>query len=403
MIPPPLPSDEEARLAALERYRLDGLGREVAFDHAAEVASQAFKVPISLVSIVGAEEQCFKGAHGLAALSTPRAISFCGYALHATEPFVIEDALQDERFFDNPLVTGDPGIRFYAGAPLVLSDGTIPGTLCLIDREPRTFSEDEREELTRLAKLVVDIIELRLEGIVAEERHQALARMKDEFISATTHELRTPLTSISGSLGLLLAGAAGEMPDRATRLIQMAQSNSKRLVGLVNDILDMDKLISGQMQLDAAPLKVSELLAETVHANSGYSNQHGVNLAIKEPDVGLAVVGDHGRLLQVLTNLVSNAVKFSEKDGTVTLSAQPRDQERVRITVADQGRGIPDEFKDRIFSRFAQAHASDERDKGGTGLGLAIVKELVTQMGGEVSFDTQIGSGTSFHVDLPSP
>lgn len=402
MIPPSLPSDEEARLSALERYRLDGIGREVAFDHATDLAVQAFDVPISLVSIVGAEAQCFKGAHGLATPSTPRDVSFCGHALHAADTLVIEDALEDKRFFDNPLVTGDPQIRFYAGAPLLLRDGSIPGTLCLIDREPRAFSNTEREELKGLARLVVDIIELRLEGIIAEERQQALARMKDEFISATSHELRTPLTSIAGSLGLLLAGAAGELPERAIRLVKIAHANSKRLVTQVNDILDMDKLASGGMHFDTAPLNVSELIAETVQANSGYATEHAVELAMAPVPDQLTILGDHHRLLQVLANLVSNAIKFSHPHGTVNLSAEDLGDARVRITIADQGRGIPEEFKNRIFSRFAQADASNVREKGGTGIGLTIVKELVTRMGGEVSFDTELGKGTSFHVDLPT-
>ncbi|HEV2080743.1 MAG TPA: GAF domain-containing sensor histidine kinase [Allosphingosinicella sp.] len=402
MIPPPIPNQEEARLAALKRYQIEGVGREAAFDHATDLAAHLFEVPISLVSIVGAEEQRFKGATGLAAPCTSRDVSFCGHALHRTDVLVVEDALKDERFFDNPLVTGDPHIRFYAGAPLLLGDGTIPGTLCLIDRKPRSFSREEEEDLTRLAKLVVVIIEMRLESIVAEERQHALARMKDEFVAATSHELRTPLTSIAGSLGLLLAGAAGDLPERARRLVGIAHSNSKRLVGLVNDILDMDKLASGKMHLDSDPVDVAQVLGETVEANGGFAADHCVRLVSDPVPSGLKVLADHRRLLQVLTNLLSNAVKFSPKDGTVTLSARESEEGRVRITVADKGRGIPEEFKSRIFSRFAQADASDEREKGGTGLGLAIVKEIVTQMGGAVSFDTALGEGTSFHVDLPA-
>ena len=402
MIPPPLLTNEEARLAAIERYRMEGVGREVAFDHATDLAALVFQVPISLVSIVGAQEQCFRGAHGLGVLSTPRHVSFCGHALELDQVLVVEDALEDNRFFDNPLVTGDPQIRFYAGAPLLLRDGSRPGTLCLIDRKPRSFTEAESKELTGLAKVVVDIIELRLEGLVAEERHQALARMKDEFLSATTHELRTPLTSISGSLGLLLAGAGGEVTEKAQRLIQIALTNSKRLIGLVNDILDIDKLASGEMHLDAAPIAVADILSEAVQANNGYAREHGIHLNYNFEASGLTVIGDRHRLIQVLTNLISNAVKFSAREGTVRLSANELEDQWVRIIVADQGRGIPEEFRKRIFTRYAQADASDVREKGGTGLGLSIVKELVAQMGGRVSFETELGSGTCFYVDLPA-
>ena len=141
MIPPPLPSNEESRLAALERYRLDGIGRERAFDHATDLAAQLFKVPISLVSIVGADEQCFKGAHGLDGLSTPRAVSFCGHAILRREVMVVPDALRDPRFADNPMVTGEPRIRFYAGYPLVLPCGSCVGTLCIVDTRPHQLDE----------------------------------------------------------------------------------------------------------------------------------------------------------------------------------------------------------------------------------------------------------------------
>lgn len=402
MISPLIPSNEEARLAALERYRLGGIGREVVFNHVTDLAANAFKVPISLISIVGADEQRFKGAHGLGTLCTSRHVSFCGHALESTEVLVVEDALKDKRFFDNPLVTGDPQIRFYAGAPLLLEDGTVPGTLCLIGREPRVFTSEEGDQLKHLARLVVDIIELRLDSIMAEEKQQALARMKDEILSVTSHELRTPLTSIAGSLGLLTAGAAGELPPRAKRLIEIAHSNSKRLVGLVNDILDMDKLTSGEMHLDKTLLSVAEILNEAVDANRGYASEHGVNLANEPVPAAMTVMGDHQRLLQVLANLISNAVKFSMKGGSVTLTANNLNRDEVRITVADKGRGIPEEFRQRMFTRFAQADASDAREKAGTGLGLAIVKKLVTQMGGRISFDTEIGCGTSFHLDLPT-
>jgi signal transduction histidine kinase len=400
MLIPPIPTDEEARLAAIERYRLSGVGREPAFDHATRFSARLFDVPISLVSIVNATEQCFRGAHGLDAVGTPRDISFCGFAILHDEVMVVEDAAKDPRFFDNPLVTGEPHIRFYAGAPLRLKDGLVPGTLCLIGREPRTFSERQREELKEFAGLVVDTIELRLANIVAEERQQALAQMKDAFVSSTSHELRTPLTSISGSLGLLASGVAGELPERATRLIKIAHSNSIRLVHLVNDILDMEKLASGEVHFDALPVSVENVVSDVVQGNEGYALKHNVRIEIGDMPSGVEVIGDEHRLVQVLTNLVSNAVKFSNEGGLVTLSARERG-DAVRITVSDTGRGIPDEFKDRIFTRFAQADASDAREKGGTGLGLSIVKEIVTRMKGDVSFDTALGQGTSFHVDLP--
>lgn len=375
-------------------------GHEAAFNRAADLAALMFDVPIALISIVGAKEQFFKGAKGLSTPRTSRDVSFCGHAILQHEVMVIEDARRDARFANNPLVSGEPYIRFYAGAPLTLHDGTIPGTVCLIDSRPRKFGERARRELANLARLVVEIIELRLHSIAAEDRHAALTRMQDDFIAVTSHELRTPLTALIGALGLLQARAADGFPAGADRLLKIAHSNAERLGALVNDILDFSKLSSGSARFDADTLAVGELLAEAVQLNCGYAARREVELLVDPVPASLTVVADKHRLMQVLANLISNAVKFSDRHGKVVLRAIA-EGEKTKITVVDEGPGIPHEFRARIFTRFAQASVSDERDKGGTGLGLAIVREIVARMDGEVAFDTTLGLGSSFHVFLP--
>ena len=400
MITARLPDNEAVRLEAIARYRLDGPGQEPAFDHAVQLAVNAFDVPISLVSIVGADLQCFKGKVGLDADQTPRDVSFCAHALLADDLFVIEDALRDERFADNPLVTGDPSIRFYAGAPLRLKDGLVPGTLCLIDHRPRTLSEKERATLAKLARLVVDLIELRLDSTVAEERHRALDRMKDEFLSATSHELRTPVTSIMGSLGLL-DRLSDDLPENARRLVRIARDNSKRLAGLVNDVLDLSRLAEGAITLDLVPLDASGQLREAIEANSGFASTHDVRLECDAAAPGLIVVADANRLQQVLSNLLSNAIKFSPPQAVVSLAAR-QEGKRIVIAVEDTGCGIPEEFQARIFNRFEQARESDAAVKGGSGLGLAIARELTRLMHGEIGFVSKPGEGATFWISLPA-
>ncbi|WP_106640040.1 CHASE3 domain-containing protein [Allosphingosinicella vermicomposti] len=231
------------------------------------------------------------------------------------------------------------------------------------------------------------------------ERRQ-VEQMKSEFVSTVSHELRTPLTSIAGSLGLLSGGAAGALPDKAARLIEIAHSNSERLVRLINDILDIEKIESGKMEFDVRPILLQPLLRQAVQANQGYADSFGVQLALEPGDEGAKVLADPDRLMQVVTNLVSNAIKFSPKGEVVRLSTAPLDR-RYRVTVEDRGDGIPEAFRARIFSKFAQADSSDARQKGGTGLGLSIVREIVSRLRGSVSFDTVEGEGTVFHVDLP--
>ncbi len=399
MIVAPIPHDEPERLAALVRHHLDSPGREPAFDHAVQLAAETFGVPISLISIVGADLQCFKGNHGLNADQTPRDIAFCSHAILRDDVLVVEDALDDPRFADNPLVQGEPRIRFYAGAPLRLRDGQVPGTLCLIDHRPRVFSQRDRIMLRRLATVVVDLIEMRLGNLLAEERHRALERMKDEFLAATSHELRTPVTSIVGSLGLL-GMLSDALPENARRLVQIAQNNGERLSRLINDVLDLSRLSDGAITIEVAPVSATQALAECLEAHLGYAAKHDILLELGQTETGLSFEADADRLQQVLSNLVSNGVKFSTKPGPVQLSAK-RVADKVRLSVTDTGRGIPEAFRDRIFERFVQVEGSDATQKGGSGLGLAISRELVMQMGGKIDFESAAGRGTTFFVEFP--
>jgi signal transduction histidine kinase len=229
-----------------------------------------------------------------------------------------------------------------------------------------------------------------------------LERLKDEFVSTVSHELRTPLTSIAGSLGLLMGNAAGSLPKSAERLLEIAHTNSVRLVRLVNDILDIEKLESGHVAFDFRKIKIRPLVEQTVEAIRGYAEGHKVKVRI-EAAVGVDDVrADTDRVAQVLTNLVSNAIKFSPPDGEVVIAIEKEAEvNAVRITVRDHGPGISADFKSRIFERFAQADATNARRKGGTGLGLSIAKQIMDRLGGEVGFADAPGGGTIFHFELP--
>ena len=232
------------------------------------------------------------------------------------------------------------------------------------------------------------------------ERKQ-VERMKTEFVSTVSHELRTPLTSIAGSLGLLSGGAAGALPERAARLVDIAYNNCQRLVRLINDILDIEKIESGQMRFDNRPVDLVAATESCVQANGGFAETHRVTIAFAPSAGDATVIADPDRLAQIVTNLLSNAIKFSPVGGVVDVMIRPLDR-RYRLSIADRGPGIPPEFRDRIFAKFAQADSSDTRSKGGTGLGLSIVRELAVRMGGSVTFEDRDGGGTVFSVDLPA-
>lgn len=656
MLTPEFPPNESRRLAVLRALKILDTRPEQRFDRITVFARTLFDVPISLVSLVDNDRQWFKSRAGLDATQTPRSVSFCGHAILAEDVFVVEDATIDERFRDNPLVTGEPFVRFYGGMPLNVA-GFLLGTLCIIDHKARKFSDRDRDllrmlagwverELTILSELQTMSIQLesqsRLEavlngiadgvittdtegvvesanpaatkifayrqdefigkrlselvpirdraasiaylqklnglpdplarvgmeavgqrgdgsefavelsfsrlnldgrrvysaivrdlterkdraevealvasrtkslsesegqtraildnivdGIINIDEHGAigtvnpagerifgyaesellgrnvkllmpepyqsehdgylsnyratgtakiigtgrevtgrrkdgttfpmelavseiqhdgrrmftgivrdiserkrLETMKSEFISTVSHELRTPLTSIRGALDLIIDGFVGEIPEDAREMISIAHNNSERLVRLINDLLDMEKFDAGEMEFDLQPVALGSLLERAVGDNAGYAKEHDVRFEITGdvPEVSINV--DPGRMLQVLTNLLSNAAKFSPPQAAVSVSASAQNG-RVRISVADRGPGIPLEFQGRIFGKFAQADSSDSRQKGGTGLGLSITKALVERHGGTLGFNTTAGNGTTFYFDLP--
>ncbi len=224
--------------------------------------------------------------------------------------------------------------------------------------------------------------------------------MKNEFVSTVSHELRTPLTSIRGSLGLLVGGVAGELSARAKPLIDIAYKNSERLVHLINDILDIEKIESGQMTFNMLPQALMPLINLALEANHAYGEQYGVKFEMVTalPDVKVDI--DSDRLMQVMSNLLSNAAKFSPPNGRVDINVE-RHGSMIRVSVADQGSGIPPAFRDKIFQKFSQADTSDTRQKGGTGLGLSISKAIIERMGGQLAFDAQRNTGAMFYFDVP--
>lgn len=226
-----------------------------------------------------------------------------------------------------------------------------------------------------------------------------IERMKDEFMSSVSHELRTPLTSIMASLQLVMDGAAGDLTEQTRGLLGIARANSDRLARLVNDILDIGRLESDSGAFDIEPIELAPAIADAVQANRPFADELDVELAFQNPTPGVFVEADAGRLSQLMTNLLANAAKFSPAHDRVTITMEARDG-WARVSVADNGPGIPEAARSSLFDRFTQVDGSNTRRHGGTGLGLAIAKAIVDRMGGRIGLESKVGVGTTFFFEL---
>ena len=249
------------------------------------------------------------------------------------------------------------------------------------------MTELETSEGTRYLANILDISERR-----------EVERLKKEFVSTVSHELRTPLTSIRGSLTLLSVGALGSLPEQAKKVVTIAERNTIRLITLINDILDIEKLESGKLDMVMENVNMATVLERSAESVRAFAEQNGIGLEIIPSNTNVYADGD--RLVQVLVNLVSNAVKFSPKGAAVTVAVQEIPS-WVEVKVIDRGRGIPEKFKNALFQRFQQVEASDAKKKGGTGLGLAICKGIIEAHGGTIGVESEEGRGSIFWFRIP--
>ena len=514
---PRIPENEAERLRALESYRVMDTPPESSFDDLTTLVARILDVPIALVSLVDADRQWFKSRYGLDAPETPRDISFCGHVVADQELLIVPDAFEDNRFHDNPLVTGDPRVRFYAGVPIRTPDGHILGSFCAIDHEARQVSADQLDMLSILGRQVADQLELRRQLLLTKEYEQRLRtlfetavdviitideagviedvnavvnrllgyepselvgqsvgmlmpprhrerleqylrqylndpgakmiaatqeaiavrknetefpveisvsemrlgdrrmftgivrdvterkrieQLKSEFVSTVSHELRTPLTSIRGALGLVAGGRVGEISNEAQEMVNIALKNSGRLVRLINDILDVEKIQSGKLDFEIQQLDLSGVIKDAIAANDGFAVEHDSRIVLTTEPQPVLVHADSDRLAQVFANLISNAVKFSPAGEAVDIRTQVT-TDRVRVDVRDRGPGVPEKFEKRLFQRFAQADASDSRQNPGTGLGLSISKAILERMSGTIGYEPAEGGGSRFYFELP--
>ena len=400
-IPAALPANEAARLNALRRYGILDTATEQAFEDLTRLASFVCGTPISTVTFIDENRQWFKSHRGLEDEETPRDQAFCAHAILDRGVFVVPDATLDRRFSDNPLVIADPHIRFYAGAPLVTHDGFALGTLCVIDRVPRTLSYDQTEALQALSRRAMAQLEMRKtlgDLYVAYKELQSLDEARGDFVSMVSQQLRAPLASIGESLQRVLAAdpiALGT--DEYRQPLRNALATVERLTRLANDVLDLSSAEIGTLALRRSICDVGDLVTAAAAAirlvPQGRDRLH----ARVDEDAGM-IAADADRIVEALVNLLGHALKSSPVSALVTADARAAEG-GVEIAIRAEGPGLSPNDLARLFQPFARP---DARSAGvGGGLGLAVSKAIIEQHGGTVVVEGDAGDGTTFKVWLP--
>lgn len=399
----PIPENELQRLAALKRYNILDTLPDHAFDDATKLVSYICGVPIAHISFIDENRQWFKSEIGVGVSEVPREISFCNYTILDTKIVEINDTHLNDRLKDDPNVTGGFNVRFYAGVPITTPDGYNIGTLCAVDHVVKELNENQRNALSIVAKHVMAQLEIGTKNIQLQAQRKIAEKAvlaRDSFLANMSHEIRTPLNSIIGFTDLL---AQTELDATQRDYIESVQIAGENLLLIVNDILDLSKIESGNLAIDSEPFNLKKTLKHAYNllkVKAQKEVEFNLFLDAEMPDI---VVGDQGRLNQILVNLIGNSLKFTN-EGEVTVSVkkieETEDNYTLKFIVKDTGIGIDKSKLNTIFERFTQGEESTTRTYGGTGLGLNIVKQLVELQNGEIHVKSELNRGSEFFFIL---
>jgi signal transduction histidine kinase len=395
MISAPKHDEEDERLNRLREYNVLDTESEASLDELTKLASEICHTPISLISLVDADRQWFKSKVGLDADETSRDIAFCSHAILQSNIFEVPDAKNDIRFHDNPLVIGNPDIRFYAGFPLKSPDGLPIGTLCVIDTEPKKLDQNQKNALEILSKQVISQLELRQKTAQLQRAN----KFKTEFLSNMSHEIRTPLNAIIGFSDVLINNQNEYLKTSdAIQFVRNIDFSGKHLLSMINTVLDLSKIEAGKMTTKPTEFNLKLLIDNVTDMLGMKASDQGVSLATKYSiDDSFKVYLDGPKLSQIIINLVNNSIKFSDAHTKISIHVSSEGSNLILI-VEDQGIGISETEIVKIFDKY---HQVENGDIQGTGLGLNITKNLVELMGGTISVESTLDEGTVFTVELP--
>lgn len=398
MIAPIKHKQETERLRSLASYAILDTFPEDSYDAITNLAAQICKVPICIITMVEEERQWFKSVCGLGVNETSRDVSFCGHAINSeNDIFIIPDATKDERFFDNPLVTSEPYINFYAGVPILGTDGLPMGTLCSIDTVPRELTTFQKDALKTLAKQVSSLLELRkknllLHGVV--EKLKTKNQELDKFAHVAAHDLKSPLAGISGLIEIFKEDYAEEIDRNGLDLLNMMAESSEKLRTLIDGLLKHSRADAFEAE-DTESILLVDLKKELD------------GMFLKDRNFKFQIITDLPKLrvnktalIQVLINLISNSIKYCDKPETkVSLEISEKNQ-FYTFRLIDNGPGIRVEFQERVFNLFEVFASEDKYGERGNGIGLATVKKVVEKMGGQIFIESDVSQGATFQFTI---
>ncbi|MDF1753584.1 MAG: GAF domain-containing sensor histidine kinase [Verrucomicrobiales bacterium] len=391
---PPDHDKEEARLAALDRYKVLDTPREKEFDEIARLASNICDAPIAVVNFIGRRRQFFKAEVGMGIRESPFETSFCGHALLEDDVLVIPDTTLDSRFQNNPLVMGEPNLRFYGGVLIRTPEDLPIGTVCVLDFKTRSLTDRQLDSLKLLSQHAMLLLQLRSN---MEDLDRSLS-FQERLLQVVSHDLRTPLNVIKINSGILSENPGlndSQIAGIANRLMVASDS----MQHLVDDLLHHDSLYRNEVSLNPRRCEVDSLMEDLENKFVDLAKDKSINFSVTTGEEVSAIHCDPARLSQVFSNLCSNALKFCSPGDRLSVSVQNAPGNLVRFIFEDTGPGIPPGSEDSIFEPLWRA---DQQSAEGIGLGLSIVKNLLERLDGTIRLDTEYHNGARFICEIPA-
>jgi signal transduction histidine kinase len=409
----PFPNDEAARIHSLLDYGILDSAKDPQLDELTRFAANLFNVPIALITILDQKRQWFKANVGLSVQETQRSISFCQYTIMSSEVLEVPDTHADERFADNPLVTSEPFIRYYCGAPLINESGFRIGSLAIIDRIPRRLDETKKRELQLIAQQIINFFELNQQKKLLEQekvsleqkvnlRTEQLAKLnasKDRFFSIIAHDLLSPVNGVIGSANQLAYHIHTLSAEEIEKFAQGIFISANRLKRLLTNLLEWASTQTGDMIFCPQTIDLGQVVKEAVDLLKETAQTKEVTIINLVKDQ-LHLEADENMLHSIVRNLLANAIKFSKKGGSIQLFAEAS-ATQLKLSIADTGIGMSTAIQEKLFRLDVKHSSLGTSEEKGTGLGLLLCKEFVAMHGGSIEVKSEEMKGSTFSVYLP--